>query len=163
MLWGIFLTPVIMRLLRSLLMSLDNMATSTCIVLDQKLKCGKFTTVCHYFGCYLVFLLCQSTQWPPPTLTEHFMSFHENWLQICTRSPYGLNNLAQGSNSCAANILQQKKYYAFSYVDTVCGLKVCTDKDYFQCICFVWHNEAQLVIVMCRGDRRFNFYQEEMY
>ena len=43
MLWGIFLTPVIMRLLRSLLMSLDNMATSTCIALDQKLKCGKFT------------------------------------------------------------------------------------------------------------------------
>ena len=42
MLWGIFLTPVIMRLLRSLLMSLDNMATSTCIALDQKLKCGKF-------------------------------------------------------------------------------------------------------------------------
>ena len=24
-------------------MSLDNMATSTCIALDQKLKCGKFT------------------------------------------------------------------------------------------------------------------------
>jgi len=54
--------------------------------------------------------------------------------------------LAQGSNSCAANSsLQQKKYYAFSYVDTVCGLKVFTDKDYFQCICFVWHNEAQEV------------------
>lgn len=24
-------------------MSLDNMATSTCIALDQKLRCGKFT------------------------------------------------------------------------------------------------------------------------
>lgn len=63
--------------------------------------------------------------------------------RIKSRSPYDLNNLAQGSNSCAANSLQQKKYY----VDTVCGLKVFTDKDYFQCICFVYV-EAQLVILV---------------
>ena len=149
MLWGIFLTPVIMCLLQSLLMSLDNMATSTCIALDQKLKCGKFTTVCHYFGCYLVFLLCQSTQWPPPTFVNR--TFYElSWKLIVDLHQITLwfEQLGQGSNSFAANSLQQKKYCAFFYVDTVCGLKVFTDKDYFQCICFVWHNEAQLVIVI---------------